>query len=217
MNGQMSFIKHTKGEFVLSHDVNGNLYITDDKDVYVFIIGALDVLMLMKVDAKRFELNKPITHKKIEHSNGKYGLKTKIIDNIIEDQSDDDIEEDEQEIIKKYTYKPDDKFCSIDYSSDDDDVYDEPYFKFFGICDESEVQMDISIYETVIISGGISSQHVIFKSVIANDSLSYRISIHTDGFVKFNIIGSKIKTYKIEKTDSVVLVNMHENIISSKF
>jgi hypothetical protein len=213
----MISIKHAKGAFVLSHDVNGNVYITDDKDLYVFIIGHLDVLMLMKVDPKRFELNKSITHKKIEHTNSKYGLKTKIIDDIIEDQSDDDIEEDEQEIIREYTYKPDDKFCSIAYSSEDDDVYDEPYFNFYGMCDESEVQMETSIYETVTISGGLSSQQVIFKSVIVNDSLSYRISIYTDGFIKFNIIGSKIKTYKIEKLDSVVLVNMYENIVSSKF
>lgn len=214
----MNCIKHPIGEFKLSHDINGNLYISDGQRTYAFIIGAFDVLTLMKIDTARFELNRSIIHKKIEHTNSKYGLRTKIIDDIIEDQDDEDLDEDEQEIIKEHTYKPDDKFCSVgDFTDDDDEVYDEPYFNFFGVCDESEIQMDTSIYEIMIMSGGMSSQHVNFKSSIVNDSLAYRISVYTDGYIKFNIIGSKIKTYKLEKTDEINLVNIHESEVHSKF
>ena len=61
------------------------------------------------------------------------------------------------------------------------------------ICDNG---FGLSNYECIVINGDLSSNNVMFKTDIINDSPSYRIMIY-DKHVKLNIIGSMIKTYEI--------------------
>lgn len=190
----MSYISSNNNKLEILHDINGNIYITQE---YLLMIDNKNNLELLKINKNLlFDKNNNIKYNKIIKTDCIYGLKNKTIDYIENNLDTDEINEDEQNDINNFIYYPEDKY----YKTEDIDIIDDDncYFDFFGTCNCSDIKLDTALYDTIIINGGLSSTNVLFRSKLINDLAIYRITIYTDGFIKLNIVGTKIITYKLD-------------------
>jgi hypothetical protein len=89
----------------------------------------------------------------------------------------------------------------IDNISDDDiDNLDRDIIIYQNLNDLNKVNLNIDnkfipSYETLIIDGTEKSNNLIFRTEIINDQPLYRITIFTSGNLLLNIIGTKIKKF----------------------
>lgn len=214
----------------IEHDVNGNIYIKNNENLFTFLITNENKLELEQINVKLHSTNDNSLHHDFASRALKHSLKLKTINEIIIDSSNEelDFEENEKELIKKYVYMPEEKLYDTnehlneeDLSDDEIQVYCEPKYVFHGDCQECIIQMDESIYDTIIIDGKLTSTFVIFSSILSGDTQSYRITIYTSGYILLNIIGSKILTYKLTKlnitNNQPSLEYLYQNCIETKF
>jgi hypothetical protein len=202
-------------KMIIKYDINGNIYINDN---WIYIDKNNDIKgELMKCNIidiiDEFNID-DVNIKQIKKDKVNNMLRTHTIDELVKNYEEDvenrnDEDEDYVNSITNYKLCPEDKLLLLEEKNinDPDDMYDENiydvytdvYYDIYKSDDDIEMcdnGFGLSNYECIVIKGDLSSNNVIFKTDIINDSPSYRIMIY-DNHVKLNIIGSMIKTYEI--------------------
>jgi len=175
----------------ISIDLAGNLYI----DNYWVYINKDDELDFMKIDNLSFE--KPDKVVSIKNQN----LKARMIDDEIENvlksgDGNNFIDEDDENNVNFYVNNPETKYVNyIEYDNDNDEISNDSYYMLNGSYKlaKNNYNFDNANYEVYFIDINI----VTFYTQIINDNPFYRITVSTDNYIKLNIIGSKIKTFKL--------------------
>ena len=188
---------------IVSVDSTGNLYIGN----YWVYINKDDELSFMKLESLTFE--KPDIFTKLTNQH----LKRKMIDDEIDialnnGDGNNFIDEDDQNNVQFYINNPETKYVNyIEYDGTNDDN------SFYIINGEYKLainnfKFENSNYEIYFMDSKINSP--IFYTQIINDNSFYRISIYTDNTIKLNIIGTKIKTFKLNFDSNL---NITSNLI----
>jgi len=168
---------------LISIDNNSNVYIGN----YWVYIDRDDNIDFLKISKK---LNTKETHnKKIAN----HKLKAKMIDEELEKIDDNFYDEEDINNIQHYLSNPETKY--VDHYDIDKDI-DDAYYIINGdynLCDHT---YDNSNYEAYFIDHKTNS--TIFYSQIVGDNPFYRITFYTDNTVKLNLIGTKIKNFKLD-------------------
>lgn len=183
----------------LSNDINGNMYLKYNDSLFLTYVDN-ENLTFINVKKDACDEAQEIKYRKIVNISNSIKLKSKAIEEFTketndEEMSDDEIDPENQDIIRNNVYFPEDKYYEIEYSDPDED--DEPYFSFFGTSNNADVTLDEACYDTIIMNGNMTSNMVIFRSKLMNGCQAYRICFYTDGFVRLNLIGSKLRTFKL--------------------
>ena len=202
----------------IKYDNNGNLYLSNNNDLYTIDINKDNELELYKINKQNIEFNQ----KKTDDTHIKYKtifkqniLHIKSIENAIQElneENNDDEKDKFNDIYDKYNtylYNPEQRYY---HEQNDDDIdnenditddefdttFDKRKIKFFGNITENlikDICFDIPEYEVLIIDGNEFSNNLMFRTEIVNDQALYRITIFTSGTIMFNIIGTKINKY----------------------
>jgi hypothetical protein len=183
---------------IISIDSTGNLYIGN----YWVYINRDDEISFLKI--YNFNINNSTqTNNKIINQQ----LKAKLIDDEIDialNNNDENnfIDEEDQNNVEFYINNPETKYINyIEDVIDFDDIYDTSYYMLYGDYKLATHNMDFdnANYEAYLVD--TKTNATIFYTKIINDNPFYRITINTDNTIKLNLIGSKIKTFKINIDD----------------
>jgi hypothetical protein len=191
---------------LISVDSTGNLYIGN----YWVYINRDDELSFMKLDSLTFE--KPDIFNKL----GNQQLKGKMIDDEIEialntGDGNNFMDEEDQNNVQFFINNPETKYVNyIEYEATNEDN------SFYIINGEYKLaknnyKFDNSNYEIYFVDSHTNS--TIFYTQIINDNPFYRITVNTDNTVKLNIIGTKIKTFKLNFDDNL---NINSELINEE-
>lgn len=230
---------------LLAHDSKGNIYFTVNDETYTIWIDKKNDITFEKVKKDIDSEAVKVKYGKIDNLTKGLNLKAKVIDEAIE-EDDHEIEDDEEENSRRNYYKlyPEDKYYNVDHeefndedkSSDDvpicydaEMLYDDSnyfeshdgdlngeYFRFYGLCDVSSKILPLSIYDTFIYNGDETSNNLVFKSELVNDTSNYRIYIYTLGKIRINIIGSEQKIFNICYDDKLFAQQIKSHTVSLK-
>ena len=174
---------------LISIDLAGNLYING----YWVYINKDDELGFMKIDNLTFDKPKNIINVKNQN------FKAKMIDDEIKNvlnsgDGNNFIDEDDENNVNFYLNNPETKYINyIDYDQDENTI--DSYYMLNGDYKlaQNNYNLDNANYEVYSIDNNI----VTFYTQIINDNPFYRITISSDYSIKLNIIGTKIKTFKL--------------------
>jgi hypothetical protein len=216
----------------IRYDINGNLYLKKDDDIYMVDINKDDEIIFEKINKNNFKLNTNLTEfnkKKNKPIFKQNVLHIKTIENAIKElnEENDDDEKDKFDDIydkyKSYMYNPEQRYYHDNWSdngsdNESDNKSDEDkIIKGYGGYEEGlidDIYFDIPSYEILIIddinfmSGNQLTNNLVYRTEILNDQALYRITIHSSGIIYLNIIGSKINTYKYDISNmSIAKIN----------
>ena len=186
----------------ISIDLAGNLYI----DNYWVYINKDDELDFMKIDNLSFE--NPDKVVSIKNQN----LKARMIDDEIENvlksgDGNNFIDEDDENNVNFYVNNPETKYVNyIEYDNDNDEISNDSYYMLNGSYKlaKNNYNFDNANYEVYF----KDINTVTFYTQIINDNAFYRITVSTDNYIKLNIIGSKIKTFKLILDNSIPKIEL---------
>ena len=193
---------------LISIDCNGNLYIGN----YWVYINKNDELDFMKLDKLTFD--KPDKINKVINQQLKATMIDKEIDKIMNDEDGDNfIDEEDQNNAEFYINNPETKYVNyVDFECDLNDESDS-YYLITGDYKLAinEYNFTNANYEVYFVD--IKNNSTIFYTQIINDNPFYRITVNSDNTIKLNLIGTKIKTFKLTyDTD-----NIKSELINSEF
>ena len=175
---------------IISIDSTGNLYIHD----YWVYITKEDELGFIKIDKINF--TKPDEINNIKNQKFKAKMIDDEIDNVLNSGDGNNfIDEDDENNVNFYLNNPETKYINyIDYNEDDKTI--DSYYILNGdyTLAQNNYNFDNANYEVYCID---NNNTVTFYTQIINDNPFYRITISSDYSIKLNIIGTKIKTFKL--------------------
>ena len=185
----------------ISIDSAGNLYI----DNYWVYINKDDELDFMKIDNLSFE--KPDKVVSIKNQN----LKARMIDDEIENvlksgDGNNFIDEDDENNVNFYVNNPETKYVNYIEYDNNDEISNDSYYMLNGSYKlaKNNYNFDNANYEVYF----KDINTVTFYTQIINDNAFYRITVSTDNYIKLNIIGSKIKTFKLILDNSIPKIEL---------
>lgn len=201
-----TFDELNKVEATVHHDICGNIFIKINDSYHCLCVDSHDDIEFLEFFNFKPIPNKNIKYSKILNTFEKKSLKGKLIkdlDNQNYDEEEDEIEN-EGKYIAKYKSYPEDKLYIQDDKSDSDDEYIEeyyePHYKFFKHGEKTIVHCldqsleDLAVYDTFVLNDNTSCVHLTLQ---AEEKSNYRVSILTTGMFILNIVGSKLKTFKL--------------------
>ena len=185
----------------ISIDLAGNLYI----DNYWVYINKDDELDFMKIDNLSFE--NPDKVVSIKNQN----LKARMIDDEIENvlksgDGNNFIDEDDENNVNFYVNNPETKYVNYIEYDNNDEISNDSYYMLNGSYKlaKNNYNFDNANYEVYF----KDINTVTFYTQIINDNAFYRITVSTDNYIKLNIIGSKIKTFKLILDNSIPKIEL---------
>lgn len=195
-------------EYIIYHDVNGNVYFFYNEIYYYLTINKDNDLELFEIDISKLddlsESNNNIIYDKIinldEETNT---LKKRILEQIENDDCSDN-EEDYQNFKEKIKYFEEDKYFFSKNGEDNENSN----FKFYKIEGDTSILsinkgFDVlSIYDTYIRD---NNKNVIASITCNSDDNYYRVSIFKNDEITLNIIGNTTKNFIIEKNNELII------------
>jgi hypothetical protein len=224
-----------KLEVKLNYCKNGHIYLNLDSLMYFVDINKDNNLCLELIeDINILPLNESdeLKFRKIKYSGSDTTLKGKAIENILSEESDNNImkefnkpeihdyndelyEEDEFKFKRKVNYFPEEKYYYFDETNNEDNLSDDSNeeintkftFSIFGIKNPITLfdrKIDSpSIYDTFIFDQTLGNNYVVFTSE-SNIKSYYRITISDNQFT-LNIVGTSIKKYYLKYIDDKLM------------
>ena len=198
---------------LIALDNKGNLYIGN----YWVYINKNDELDFLELDLNKLTFDKPVNVNKVINQQFKATLIDKEIDVILNDEDGNNfIDEEDQNNVEFYINNPETKYINyIEDVIDFDDIYDTSYYMLYGDYKLATHNMDFdnANYEAYLVD--TKTNATIFYTKIINDNPFYRITINTDNTIKLNLIGSKIKTFKLNINDISNITNISCKLIET--
>ena len=200
---------------LIEFDVNGNLYIKYNEEIYMFCINSSDDVFLEKVINKYNNTiqtydNLTDVENKLKKSQKENKLHMKSMNEAINEIDKNDLEDfDESQIqdiadtYNEFVHNPEYKYYNQDDQEfSDEDCYDdniENKFNFHYVryesINKSELLFDPPCYEFIVIDGSPENSQLVIRSQLINNQPFYRLSFYTNGYIELNIIGTKINSY----------------------
>lgn len=212
-------------EVSVHHDICGNIFLKHNQSYYCLTINQNDDIEFtefvnFKPDEKQSDKSNKSNKFSLNYSNiintyEKQSLKGKLIKELDDQNYDEDEDEIENEgrYITKYKSYPEEKLYVTDKSNQSNqpndnselndeyvDEYYEPHYKFAKFGEKAMIPClndsldDLAIYDTFVLNENTSCIHLTLQS---EEKSSYRISILTNGTFILNIVGTKIKMFKL--------------------
>lgn len=193
-------------EVEIMHDIDGNVIFKNGDTYYYLTISSSDDAELVKINDFNslvgVEVN--IKYNKIKNTLNEKSLKGKIINELTEKKEDDDEYFNEEIVdINNLKYFPEDKTHYIeqdDQNNSDELDENETRFSFSKNAGTDTIKcitrtLDVlASYDTFVID---NFNAVVLATLRCNEESNYRISITTTGIIDLNIIGTKMKSYKV--------------------
>ena len=206
---------------LIEFDVNGNLYIKKDDNIYMFCINSTDDVILEKIINKdnTFKMYENISdiNDKLKKAQKENKLHMKSMNEAINEINKNDLEDfDESQIqdisdtYNEFVHNPEYQYYNQDEQEfSDEDCYDDDvqnkfnfhYVRFDSI-NKSELFFDPPCYEFLVLDGTPLNSQLVIRSQLINNQPFYRLSFYTNGHIELNIIGTKINSY-ILNLDSI--------------
>jgi hypothetical protein len=200
---------------LIEFDINGNLYVKHDNNIYMLCINSSDDVILEKIINKydntidKYDNLSGIENKfKKSQQENKLHMKSmneainEIDKNNVEDFDESQIQ-DIADTYNEFVHNPEYKYYNQDEQEfSDDDCYDDNVdnkFNFHYICYEninkSDLVFDAPCYEFIVLNGSPQDSQLVIRSQLTNNQPFYRLSFYTNGHIDLNIIGTKINSY----------------------
>ena len=200
---------------LIEFDVNGNLYIKHNEEIYMFCINSSDDVFLEKVINKynnTIQTYENITdiENKLKKSQKENKLHMKSMNEAINEIDKNNLEDyDESQIqdiadtYNEFVHNPEYKYYNQDEQEfSDEDCYDDDMknkFNFYYVqyenINKSELFFDPPFYEFLVLDGSPQNSQLVIRSQLTNNQPFYRLSFYTIGYIELNIIGTKINSY----------------------
>jgi hypothetical protein len=197
----------TNHEIEIFHDIDGNVFFKNDNTYYYLTISSKDDIELIRIDDfdSLVSVEVDIKYNKIKNALNDKSLKGKIINELTEKKDDDEYIDEDLVDINNLKYHPEDKNHYIendnqDNSGESDIDENEVKFSFSKNAGTNIIKcitktLDVPAnYDTFIIDNFNKS---VLATMHCNEESNYRISITTVGLIELNIVGTKMKSYKI--------------------
>jgi hypothetical protein len=200
---------------LIEFDVNGNLYIKKNNDIYMFCINSYDDIFLEKIINKdnntiqKYD-NMIDLENKLKKSQKENKLHMKSMNEAINEIDKNNLEDfDESQIqdisdtYNEFVHNPEYKYYNQDEQEfSDDDCYDDDIVNKFNFhyiqyesINKSELVFDPPCYEFLVLDGSPQDSQLVIRSQLTNNQPFYRLTFYTDGHIDLNIIGTKINSY----------------------
>ena len=212
-------------------DVNGNVYLLFNKELYDFNINSKNILSLEKSNLSKDELAElfKMSHKinkmdlNLHYKSG--SLKNKIIrdsltklSDVVDEESEDDDDESDanKKIEENYNsyYYEDILYETKTDASDDPTSNTGEGVQFMGTDDVKIICYDdeVPIYNVILFNNSIEFGDPFFKTQLIGIEPIYRIKIYQSGNIVFRPIGCPETTYKIAIDKDILVINDTKSI-----
>lgn len=200
---------------LIEFDVNGNLYVKNDNNIYMVCINSSDDVIFEKIINKydntidKYD-NLSSIENKFKKSQQENKLHMKSMNEAINEIDKNNVEDfDESQIqdiadtYNEFVHNPEYKYYNQDEQEfSDEDCYDDNVvnkFNFHYICYEninkSDLVFEAPCYEFIVLNGSPQDSQLVIRSQLTNNQPFYRLSFYTNGHIDLNIIGTKINSY----------------------
>jgi hypothetical protein len=200
---------------LIEFDINGNLYLKQNDEIYMLCINSLDDLFLEKIINKENNTiekydNLPNIETKLKKGQKENKLHMKTMNEAINEINKNDLEDfDESQIqdiadtYNEFVHNPEYQYYNQDEQEfSDDDCYDDDIINKFNFhyvsyenINKSKLLFDPPCYEFLVLDGSRQNSQLVIRSQLINNQPFYRLSFYTDGHIELNIIGTKINSY----------------------
>ena len=201
---------------LIEFDINGNLYIKNNDDIYMFCINSSDDVFLEKIINKEDntiqKYDNITVDNKLKKSPKENQLHMKSMNEAINEIDKNNLEDfDESQIqditdtYNEFVHNPEYKYYNQDEQEfSDEDCYDDDihnkfnfhYIRYDSI-NKSELLFDPPCYEFLVLDGSLQNSQLVIRSQLTNNQPFYRLSFYTNGNIELNIIGTKINSYSL--------------------
>jgi hypothetical protein len=200
---------------VMTHDLLGNVFLEYKGNRYCFIVSPKGVMLLPVKDSKLSN----ISYRDVNFIKGKLlaidkSLKSTAKDKLMKDGDTTEYEFNESFFPEEEHFYRASK--NMKYAKNDlCDEYDlDPMFTFYNFDKKfiSKTGFPYSAnYHFLVIDGNRTSHKIVYLAEEENNVCSYRINIHTNGFVKFNIVSDKVMFYNITDKNGSLTVEIEKD------
>lgn len=221
-----------KIEGILCHDNVGNVFLEISNSYYLLLINAendIEFIEVCNFDNLPSNYEQSIPHMNYEISNtyDKNSLREKVIKDLEEHNSDDELDEDGYKVTKYKNY-PEDKLYITNTKDiqrkdeyDDYDDYTEPKC-IIACCKENNTTNILPlinktlenppVYDFLVID---EESKQVLKTLELDEKAGYRITIFTSYKIVLNIVGSKLKMYNILFSRENEIINIVMSLVST--